>query len=352
MMEPPVSESSTRDSSVSGLPNNRRSWLRILWWTFLLLLAAGAGGYWYLSRPPGDGETPPRGFSSRNELMAAIVVRAVELVDRNPPLPENVEFHEGIPYGSGGGRPLLLDLYKPRHQMEKAPGLIFIHGGGWKSGSREDYRPYTIWFARQGYVAATISYRLSKEALFPAAVEDAKCAVRWMRSEAENLGVDPDKIVVIGGSAGGHLAMMVGYTADDPTLEGTGGHNNVSSAVAAVVDLYGPFDFETPEGKAADVVKDFLGKRSYEEAPDLWKRASPATYLKAGAPPTLILHGSIDDIVPISQSETLAKRLEELNVPHRFERLEGWPHTMDLAVPVNVYCRRQIVKFLHEQVGP
>lgn len=324
----------------------------------LCAFLAFAAAYLYLARWPGDGETPPRGFHSRNELIAALLIQGVTLIDRKPPLPDDVELREGVEYGRVGDRPLLLDLYVPKksgdaaRSARKVPGLIFIHGGGWKSGSRQDYRVYTTWFAQQGYVAATIGYRLSNEALFPAAVEDAKCAVRWMRSEADALGVDPEKIVVIGGSAGGHLSMIVGYSSDDPTLEGAGGHAGVSSQVAAVVDLYGPFDFETPEGKSADVVKDFLGKSSYDEAPELWKWASPSTYLNAGDPPTLILHGSMDEIVPIGQAEMLAERLRELQISHRYLRLEGWPHTMDLATPVNVYCRQQILKFLREHVGP
>lgn len=356
MADQPTGGSSTPEQTLRPAKRGRL-WLRILRWTFLSVLIAGAGGYLYLARWSGDGETPPRGFSSRNELIAALLVRGVNLVDKNPPLPEDVELSEGVEYGKAGERPLLLDLYRPKRQNgsnprnEKVPGLIFIHGGGWKSGGRQDYRAYTTWFAQQGYVAATIGYRLSKEALFPAAVEDAKCSVRWMRAESESLGVDPDKIVVIGGSAGGHLAMMIGYSPDDKTLEGAGGHPEVSSEVAAVVDIYGPFDFETPEGKSADVVKQFLGKQSYEEAPELWKRLSPATYLDAGDPPTLIIHGSIDEIVPIAQAEMLSKRLQELKIPFRYIRLEGWPHTMDAAVPVNIYCRQQILKFLREQVG-
>ena len=352
MTDHPTAESLTPESSLLRHPKKRALWLKILGWTVLSFLIASAGGYLYLARWPGDAETPPRGFSCRNELIAALLVRGVGLIDKDPPLPENVELSEGVEYGKVGERSLLLDLYKPKRQKGKVPGLIFIHGGGWKSGGRQDYRVYTTWFAQQGYVAATIGYRLSKEALFPAAVEDAKCAVRWMRAEAESLGVDPDKIVVIGGSAGGHLAMMIGYSPDDKTLEGAGGHAEVSSEVAAVVDLYGPFDFDTPEGKSADVVKDFLGKQSYEEAPELWKRLSPATYLNAGDPPTLIIHGSIDEIVPISQAEILSQRLRELKIPARYLRLEGWPHTMDAAVPVNIYCRHQILKFLREQVGP
>ncbi len=198
----------TPEPSVLRHPKKRALWQKILGWTVLSLLIASAGGYLYLARWPGDGETPPRKFSSCNELIAALLVRGVRLIEKDPPLPENVELREGVEYGRVGERALLLDLYKPKRQKGKVPGLIFLHGGGWKSGGRQDYRVYTTWFAQQGYVAATIGYRLSKEVLFPAAVENAKCAVRWMRAEAESLGVDPDKIVVIGGSAGGHLAMM------------------------------------------------------------------------------------------------------------------------------------------------
>lgn len=339
-------------SATEQAPRKPRLWLRILGGFFLSILLLAGAGYLYLARWTGDGETPPRGFPNRNVLMAALLVRAVRLVDKDPPLPPNVELQENIEYGKVGDRSLQLDLYKPKDLKGKVPGLIFIHGGGWKAGHRQDYRAYTTWFAQQGYVAATISYRLSKEAKFPAAVEDAKCAVRWMRENADSIGVDPDKIVPIGGSAGGHLSMMIGYSSDDKSLEGTGGHADVPSNVAAVVDIYGPFDLETPEGKAAGVVKDFLGKKSYEEAPELWKRLSPVTYLNAGDPPTLILHGTIDEIVPVSQADMLAERLAELKIPYRYLKLEGWPHTMDATVPVNVYCRQQILKFLKEQVGP
>ena len=352
MTAPPTPESLAPATSSLAHPRKRGWWLKILGWTVLSLLMVGTGGYLYLARWPGDGQTPPRGFCCRRELLAALLVRGVELIDKNPPLPDDVELREGVEYGQVGSRSLRLDLYQPKRRKGKTPGLIFIHGGAWKSGQRQDYRVYTTWFAQRGYVAATIDYRLSHEARFPAAVEDAKCAVRWMRARAASLGVDPDKIVVIGGSAGGHLAMMVGYSADDATLEGTGGHAHVTSEVAAVVDFYGPFDLETPEGKSSDVVQDFLGQHSYDEAPELWKRVSPATYLDAGDPPTLILHGSIDETVPITQAEKLSQRLRELRIPFRYLRLGGWPHTMDAALCVNIYCRQQLLQFLRQHVGP
>ncbi len=329
-----------------------RLWRRILGGLMASILILTAAGYLYLARWSSDGQHPPRGFFSRHEVLAAVLTGAVPLVEKDPPLPPAVELQKEIEYGKVGDRSLHLDLYKPRKLQGKVPGLIFIHGGGWKTGKLQDYRVYTSWFAEQGYVAATITYRLSKEAKFPAAVEDAKCAVRWMRKHADSLGVDPDKIVAIGGSAGGHLSMMVGYSSDDKSLEGTGGHTDVSSKVAAVVNIYGPYDLETPEGKSAGVVRDFLGKNSYQEAPELWKRVSPATYLDENDPPTLIIHGTIDEVVPVEQADRIAKRLGDLKIPFRYLRIDGWPHAMDAAMPMNVYCRSQILRFLKEQVGP
>lgn len=288
-----------------------------------------------LPEPP----AAPPGYQSPAAVMAALALKQIKPVNLQEPLPEGVLETKGIEYGNVQGRSLQLDLYQPAGLEGRVPGLIFIHGGAWSGGSREMYRYYTLRFAQRGYVAATISYRLSGEAPFPAAVEDAKCAVRWLRANAATYHVDPDKIAVIGGSAGGHLALMVGYSAGVPELEGQGGHAGVSSRVAAVVDLYGPYDLTTEFARKAGPVKRFLGGKTYEEAPELYLRASPKHYLQKDAPPTLILHGTIDDVVPIDQSDALAARLAELGVPYVYDRLTGWPHTMDLAESVNERCQ-------------
>jgi len=133
--------------------------------------------------------------------------------------------------------------------------------------------------------------------------------------------------------------MMLGYAPDAPALEGHGGHEGVSSRVAAVVNLYGPYDLTTEIGRKSGSVKKFLGGKTYEEAPDLYLVVSPSKYLKKGAPPTLILHGTIDDVVSIDQSDMLARKLAELGVPYVYDRLEGWPHAMDLAEAVNERCQ-------------
>ncbi len=325
------------------------------WWAWSMM--AGSTSIWAaepneLIKLPDNVPTPPEGYQSETTLKLAYALGQLDLLDKEgPTLPPEVEERKDIEYGRVGERALQADLYLPKPLDKRVPGLIFIHGGGWKGGKRADYRVYTIDFAKRGYVVATITYRLAQEAKFPAALEDVKCAVRWMRSHADELHVDPQRIAVLGGSAGGHLALMVGYTSDKSEWEGQGGHAGVSSAVQAVVDLYGPTDLDTPLGQASDLVSNFLGK-SYAEAPELYRAASPVTHLDAKDPPTFILHGTIDSIVPVEQSDLLAEKLRSLSVPYWYDRLTGWPHTMDLAKPVNERCQLLISRFLETQFGP
>jgi acetyl esterase/lipase len=260
---------------------------------------------------PADTPAAPRGFASTFEVMTAIGLKQVKLISAQLPTPEEVVERRNLEYGQGGSRALQLDLYAPAKLAKPAPALLFIHGGAWSGGSREIYKFYTVAYARKGYVAATMSYRLSGEAPFPAAVEDAKCAVRWLRAHAREYQIDPDRIAALGGSAGGHLALMLGYSPDAPELEGKGGQPGVSSRVQAVVDFYGPYDLTTEFARTNGAVIKFLGGKTYADAPGLFAQASPAHYLKAGAPPTLIFHGAIDDVVPVEQADLLARRLRE-----------------------------------------
>ena len=295
---------------------------------------------------PTSAPAAPKGFSSTEEVKDAIRAGKVKLVNLFVPVPESVKVTTDIEYGRVGQRPLKLDLYEPKDCNQPVPGVVLIHGGGWKGGDRNIYRFYCIRLAEKGYVAATVSYRFSKEAPFPAAVQDVKCAVRWMRASAAEHHIDPAKIGALGASAGGHLSMMLGYTPEVRALEGDGGHADVSSRVQAVIDFYGPTDLTTEFARSADVVKDFMGGKTYEESADLYRQASPMMHLTKKAPPTLILHGTIDDTVPIEQSDRLAKKLKELGVPCEYERLEGWPHTMDLAEDVNKRCWWRVEQFL------
>jgi acetyl esterase/lipase len=287
---------------------------------------------------PGELPKPPAGYKNRTLVLAAIASGILPLVNNDVPLPDGVLLEKDIEYGNVDGRSLKLDLYRPRKIAKPVPALLFIHGGAWKSGKRQDYDFYTKAFAKKGYVVATASYRFSGEAPFPAAVQDCKCAVRWLRANAQKYRIDPKQIAVVGGSAGGHLAMMLGY-ADDPALEGKGGHAGVSSQVSAVVNLYGVYDMTTEFARSSSAVKNFLAGKTFAEVPKLYRQSSPRFNLDKGDPPTLILHGTIDEVVPIGQSDALAAHLKHLKIPHEYGRLTGWPHTMDLAKSVNIYCQ-------------
>jgi acetyl esterase/lipase len=327
-----------------------RKILRIVGVVVLIVVLGvlGVAGYYLLwdaphppARPdlaslPPDLPRPPWGFPTLKAGLIGAYLGLIDIVDikKGPPVPAGVIEHKDIEYGRVGDRALQLDLYSPEKIDKPAPALIFIHGGGWKNGNRTDYKIYTVHFAKLGYVVATVGYRFVNEAPFPACVQDVKCAVRYLRAHAAELKIDPDRMAAIGGSAGGHLAMMLGYTPNLPELEGDGGWPGVSSAVAAVVDEYGPTDFTVPFARIDPTITGFIQK-SYAEAPERYELASPIAHVTKNSPPTLIIHGTIDDIVPIAQSDKLAEKFKELGVPYWYDRISGYPHTMDIVKPMS-----------------
>lgn len=234
-----------------------------------------------------------------------------------------------------------LDLYLPpsRPPGTRSPGIVIIHGGGWTGGSKSAGRELNIGttLAKAGYVCVSIDYRLDKENRWPTNVWDCKNAVRYLRANAEKLGIDVAHIGVIGGSAGGHLALMLGVTDGIRELEPPMPYPGVSSRVQAVVDLYGISDIRSrkqisPDGTPLEkrVPSDavFGDKPTLSEADRAL--ASPITHLKKGIPPILILHGDRDTTVDIDQSRDLDKRLTELNLEHQLIVVPGAGHTFDL----------------------
>ncbi len=278
--------------------------------------------------------------------MAAIITQKLPLIQQPETIPTSVEEVKDLRYGTGGGRDLELDLYLPRNDIKQRTTLLFLHGGAWSGGSREVYKYYTVMFAQKGYVSATASYRLSGEAPYPAAIHDVKAAVRWLRAQAEKYRIHPDRIVAVGGSAGGHLALMLGYSPTVSHLEGTGGHSELSSAVQGVINFYGPVDLTTNTARSNGSVRKFLQGKTYEEAAHLYEEASPLTHLNADAPPTLVVHGTLDETVKIRQADLLAEKLASLQVRYAYARLEGWPHTLDAALSVNQYSVQLMESFL------
>jgi acetyl esterase/lipase len=237
-----------------------------------------------------------------------------------------IDYEADIVYGNGAGEELKLDLVTPKGLDHPVPAIVVIHGGGWQGGTRRDMAPIARQAAEHGYVAATISYRLAPKHIFPSQVEDAKCAVRWLRSVAKERHVDPDKIGAIGGSAGAHLAMMLGTMDSSDGLEGAGGNADKPSKVQAVVSIVGPVnlvgDFPVPSMKILEV---FVGGNPADKQ-DALKQASPVTYISSGDAPMLCFFGTRDPLVPYDQAFQITKALTDAGIPAQVEMLIGAGH--------------------------
>jgi acetyl esterase/lipase len=245
-----------------------------------------------------------------------------------PVVPEGVRFESGIEYANPDGQHLQLDLARPRTGDGPFPAILCIHGGGFRAGSRQVYDALCIRLAQRGYVALTVSYRLAPKYRFPAAVHDVKAAVRWVRANARKFRLDSDRIGVTGGSAGGHLAQFLGVTAGVKEFEGDGGHATQSSAVACVVNVYGPSDFTRSYGKsvdAAEVLPLFLGG-NLDTARRQHLRASPLYWVTPDAAPTLCIHGTQDKYVAHEQAVWLVDRLQAAGVEAELLTLKGAGH--------------------------
>jgi acetyl esterase/lipase len=251
--------------------------------------------------------------------------------------PPGQELLSEVVFGTGGGRELHAEILRPKEPpKEPMPAVLLIHGGGWAGGTHYNYAP---WLVEKGYFTASIEYRLSGEAKWPAQIEDCKLAVRWLRANAAKYHVNPDRIGVMGHSAGGHLVACLGTLGGAKDLEGQGGYEGVSSCVQAVVDQCGPAEF-TPEAMPAvgmnradhpGLIKLFGG--GYAEKTDAWRQASPALHVDARTPPFLIIHGENDRLVPIAQSERLAAALKKSGTPVELVRVKNAGHGLRSEKP-------------------
>jgi acetyl esterase/lipase len=258
-------------------------------------------------------------------------------------------------YGSlRGFRPLTLDLYQPPARGSGLPLLVFVHGGGWNGGdtrhaaSFADFPRELATLAARGYVVASVGYRLSGEARFPAAVQDIKAAIRWLRAHAADLGIDPTRVAVWGDGAGGQLAALVGVTCGVTPFEPDARDNGEmpSDCVQAVIDMGGASDLQGLEAAAPDTdgkaeagfqpppssdAGDFLGCEPARCPPMVAKLASPMTYISATSPPFLILHGGADAEIPAGQSQKLYDALRRANVPAELMIYPGTGHNFTRA---------------------
>lgn len=285
----------------------------------------------------------PPGYTDYKDAQQAVLTGKMPMVKLDTAVPEGVAFHDNLEYAKPGDTSLTLDLYVPK-ASKSAPLLVFVHGGGWSGGKKEDLAFYAIDLAKSGYATATIQYRLSPKFHFPAAIQDVRCALGWLEANSPQYGFDGSRMVLIGGSAGGHLVLLAGYTSD-PQLDSPDGPKVSKGAIKGIVNFYGVVDCTTPVAQAAKQVNDFIGA-PYSEAADMYALSSPNRHLDAGDPPTLTFHGTIDELVPVSQADELHETLNKLGIPNYYDRVEGWPHTMDLAQPLNDRFRFVMRRFL------
>ena len=265
---------------------------------------------------------------------------------------EAPKVHQDIEFAKVDGHSLKLDLYLPANG-EESPLVVWIHGGGWRAGSKE--KCSVKWLTEHGFAIASISYRLTDKATFPAQIHDCKGAVRWLRANADKYGYRTCKIAVAGSSAGGHLAALLGISGNVKALEGNvGGNLDQSSRADAIIDYFGATDFiqrtkSQPHKtiKEGSIVNLLLGGPADKKV-ELARQASSAFHVTKDDPPLLILHGKKDDKVLLAQSTRLESVYKEANLPVTLLVLENSGHGGSEFFSVD--ARKQAVQFLENHL--
>jgi len=256
--------------------------------------------------------------------MTTVDIPASPAVGVDPAKLGSVE--KDVIYGNAGGVPLKMDVYYPKKAEGTVPAVLYVHGGAWTKGSKElgpSMNDVKVLLER-GYLVACIDYRLAPQYKFPAQIEDVKCAVRYLRANAAEYGIDSGHIGAMGGSAGGHLVSLLGLSGDQD-FNSSGGNAGQSARVQAVIDMYGPSDISVvPGGVDQVLLTQVFGAADRSAA--VIRQASPVSYVSADDPPFLIIHGEKDPLVPVGQSELLCAALKEVGVPVELLRVKNAGH--------------------------
>jgi pectinesterase len=325
-----------------------------MWWMGMTLLLAACAG-----QPP-KGPAPESYTAETTYAKLAPRYPFIRIASRA--VPPSVRAVTDVTYvRRSHGNPrhdLKLDLYLPAaNGTAPRPAIVFVHGGGWRAGVRANFAPMAIRMAERGYVAASISYRLSPEAPYPAAVIDAKAAVRWVRAHAADYGIDPGRIAIAGGSAGGQIAALAGVTNGEGRFDPDGGPAAVSSAVQAIVNIDGLSDFTSAEARKYedDPAKQpssagaWFGGR-YAEKAALWRDASPLYHVNKDTPPVLFIV-SAQRRFSLGREE-MVERLRVLGVANRVVPVPDTPHSFWLFDPWLAPTVEATDAFLREVIPP
>ncbi|MDJ0520579.1 MAG: alpha/beta hydrolase [Planctomycetota bacterium] len=312
-------------------------------------------------------------------LLVCAALAAPALLDRSEPLQASeprIVVHEDVMFGRGGSTELKMDLAVPRAESTPRPAVLVLHGGGWVAGKKRDFLPIVKLLAEEGFVAATSQYRLARPTInglgrsnpnpWPAQIEDVKCAVRYLRASAKRWNLDPERIAVMGFSAGGHLAMLLGTMDADDGLEGDGGHAKQSSRVQAVISFFGP----TNMGKAPPADRKQVAKLPMDEKKEALRaialsavfgesfladptRASPLRYASKGDAPMLLFQGTRDRLVDPEHTVMMMDALTKARVPGKVVFHVGEGHGRGWQRdPVATDSMQDVLDFLNQQLRP
>jgi len=285
---------------------------------------------------------------------AALTARRTELhPDRySPAIPDSIQFHLNKELGCVNSRDITADVFTPKAMpLVPRPAIVFLHGGCWRFGDPSQFHAYSAYLAeKHDFFAISVDYRLSDEARFPAALHDAKCAIRWVRSLADEFKIDPNRIAIAGGSAGAHLASMVATTAGVEEYEGKGGHNEFSSHVNLAILFNGEFDMWdlVNKGSLIDDMEQFIGGIP-TEVPEKYDELSTVKRIHPNVPPVLFLHGTEDECVSHEQSIAFYDRLVANGIHAEIEIYQGKPHAWFNFEPDRANTLRRMEKFLVAQ---
>jgi len=264
-----------------------------------------------------------------------------------------VTIRENVVFARAGERELLCDVFTPPAEPDGAgaprPGVLLVHGGGWRGGDKLQMRAYGIQLALEGFVCISSSYRLTPQAPWPAQIHDVKAALRYVHSHAEELGIDPRKLAAMGASAGAHLILLAAGTVGHPEFEGDGDHAGAATAVAAAVGIVSPTVL-APRGTrlSGSVPARALMEDDDEAAAAL---ASPITHVRAGYPPTFLITGSADKLVPPSSSMRMYEALAAAGVPTELHIYPDQPHTFVAQKRFHRLTCKEISLFLQRYLG-
>lgn len=282
--------------------------------------------------------TTPNSLLQKTRWWSLVVLISLTTTVRGefeePEVPAGWVYHHDVEIGKVGEVTLRLELVAPEEAGEKPlPVLVYIHGGGWNHGNKDDHAKRISGIAARGYVGVAITYRFAPEYHYPAQIEDVQAAIRFLKAHAEQYHLDPDRINLWGTSAGGHLASLAGTAANDLTYETHGLWEGEDAKVFTVVDFSGPnSNFLSTMGNNSSSLSAFLGGRS-QSVPEVAKEAMPGTHADSEDPPFFVAHGDADTTVPVTWGRDFVSELEAVGVSVEYHEFEGGGHGLSSTHP-------------------